>query len=314
MELFAVTLGAVSEEKLSCLTRCLSDAFADLHRETADIGYWEVDADHGRLAYISRTPAAATDTNRKLVHSLAASGMAAYIMTETEPLLLRTIARKQFRYEHDEDLDRIIWHCRQQLDGPEADSDEEAGMLWDPEAKARRKSLIAGELEQFLANQHRVHLEGFITFRLSSYWQELREVVEYAVDEFVMDKQYQEFISLLRYFVCLQEPKLELLHVIHRNDNDFAFYDAQYEPIEHRQVDRIVADMLEAEMNVEDMVVSNLISISPQEIIIHTREPEQQVIRTIESIFDSRVTICTSCRTCRPAFDGHVQPRDQRLT
>ena len=55
-----------------------------------------------------------------------------------------------------------------------------------------------------------------MTFRLQSYEQELREMAEYAVDEFMLDQQYEEFVSLLKYFVYFQEPKMPLVHVIHK--------------------------------------------------------------------------------------------------
>ena len=42
-------------------------------------------------------------------------------------------------------------------------------------------------------------------------------------------------------------------------------------------------------MNMEDMIVSTLITVSPQQIVIHTRQPELPVMRTLETIFELRV-------------------------
>jgi hypothetical protein len=66
--------------------------------------------------------------------------------------------------------------------------------------------------------------------------------------------------------------------------------------------------MLETEMNIEDMVISSLISVSPKHITIHTRQPDMQVIRTIETIFDQRVTICERCVSCSHTLDELIQP------
>ena len=67
--------------------------------------------------------------------------------------------------------------------------------------------------------------------------------------------------------------------------------------------DRIVAEMLETEMNMEDMIVSTLITISPEQIVIHTRQPELPVMRTLETIFELRVQLCSDCGHCRSYFD-----------
>jgi len=303
---FEVTLAGATEERLSCLTRCLSDAFADLHTTTTDTGVWEVDGAAGRLRFECRSGGAEEAVLQSAIARLAAEGLAEYVLTESEPLLLRAIIRKQYRYEADEELDTIVWHCKQLLYGNGTPEE----IVHTAETRGRRKRKVAQELQAYLAEHASVHLDGYITFRLAAYWEELREVVEYAVDEFVMDKQYQEFISLLKYFVCLQEPKIAEVHLIHVRDGEFALFDERHEPIEHRPVDRVVAEMLEAEMNVEDMVVSSLITLSPKQIVIHTRQQDLQVIRTIESIFEERVELCTGCRSCMPYFERAMPSRD----
>lgn len=307
MEIFAVTLASPTEDKMSCLTRCLSDAFADLHKHMLEPGLWEADAAAGRLAY--RTEGRALPPKeRTAVLRRGAAGLAEYVLTAVEPELLRVIVRKQYQYDQDEELERIVWHCRQLLYGSGAP--EEAQQAW--ESRSRRKRKIEEELLGFLQEQPAVHLDGYITFRLDFYWEELAEVAEYAVDEFVMDKQYQEFISLLNYFVCLQEPKIPLIHLVQTKDGEFGLFDERFEPIEHRTADKIVADMLEAEMNVEDLVVSTLIGISPGQVILHTQNPDLPVVRTIEAIFEHRVTVCTNCWSCRSIIGGAAKPLDYR--
>ncbi|MNG36180.1 YtxC-like family protein [compost metagenome] len=64
--------------------------------------------------------------------------------------------------------------------------------------------------------------------------------------------------------------------------------------------------MVEYEMNVEDMVISTLVPISPKQIVIHTRQPELQIIRTIESIFGIRVSVCVGCGSCHSSFENRV--------
>lgn len=46
---------------------------------------------------------------------------------------------------------------------------------------------------------------------------QLEDSVDIAIDEYLMDKEYNEFIKLLRHFVDLQEPKRDLVNVVFSN-------------------------------------------------------------------------------------------------
>ncbi|WP_158306252.1 putative sporulation protein YtxC [Paenibacillus curdlanolyticus] len=256
------------------------------------------------IGWIDKQPEFRLTQHGTALYQSTASAIAEYIVSELEQLLLSSIIRKQYRIERPEELDSIVRFCSEMLGSipvplPERDAFSEVD-------RKRRKQKVADELEAYLQEQTELHLTGFVTFRLQNYWSELRDAAEYAVDEFVMDKQYQEFISLLKYFVDLQEPKLPLVHLVHKTGHEFMVCDERLQPLEHKPVDRIVAEMVEYEMNVEDMVISTLVTISPKQIVIHTRQPELQIIRTIESIFGIRVSVCVGCGSCHSSFEHHV--------
>jgi hypothetical protein len=166
--------------------------------------------------------------------------------------------------------------------------------------RGQRKRHIAAELLAYLQERPSLHLEGYITFRLDKYWEELAEAAEAAVDEFVMDRQYREFIGLLNEFVGLQQPKVSSVNLVLKADGGFALYDETFRPMDPADGGRVTADFTDEELNVEDMVVSCLIAVSPREITLHARDPELPVVRTIEAIFTGRVTVCAGCRSCRP--------------
>ncbi|MNR22529.1 YtxC-like family protein [compost metagenome] len=66
--------------------------------------------------------------------------------------------------------------------------------------------------------------------------------------------------------------------------------------------------MLESEMNMEDMIVSTLITVSPEQIVIHTRYPDQPIMRTLETIFEHRVKLCTDCGHFGAYFEDVQEP------
>lgn len=240
------------------------------------------------------------------VYKSAASALAEFVIGELESELLSAIIRKKYRNNSAMDMAVIEKYCYELLHGKEWDS---LGSRFHEADRARRKNKIADELERFLQEQTELNIEGILNFRLLPYRKELTEIVEYALDEYVLDKQYQEFISLLKYFVQLQDTKVPLVHLLHKGGHDFLLYNESFQTLESKPPsDRIVADMLETEMNIEDMVISSLISISPKQIMVHTRHPDMQVIRTIETIFEKRVHVCVHCASCANSFEELIQP------
>jgi putative sporulation protein YtxC len=303
MELFAVSLQSSSERSFAGLLRCFSEEFGVLHtKPERSTVYWIVETQGQLIRCFGETRHNPGSQQTEAVQRKAADAMAEYILHEIEPNMVSAIARKEFRYDNPDDLDKIRFCCRELLQHEESFSTAVV--------RNRRKRRIADELEAFLARNGSVNLTGFITFRLASLWEELREIVAHAVDELVMDKQYQEFISLLRYFVGVQETKVPLVNLIHRDE--FRLFDDRFRPVETKGDNRIVAEMLETEMNVEDIIVSTLISVSPQRIVIHSRQPDLPVIQTIRTIFEDKVSICCSCASCSPFFDGNQKPADHR--
>ncbi|WP_219835939.1 putative sporulation protein YtxC [Paenibacillus sp. R14(2021)] len=313
MELFTVSLHSASNEALDRLHRCLSEEFADVHSPASGsiVYFTRPEYDGMSLRCAANLPQFQLHADGPEVYRRTALAFAQFIMTELEPMLLRAIIRKQFHFEEVNEIETLEQYCYTILYGTagaaaqDYDSNAAELLLTD---KQRRLGKVADELESFLANHTRIHLDGFVTFRLASYWQELKDVVAYAVDEYVMDKQYQEFISLLKYFVRMQEVKLPIVHVVHKGGSDFVLYDQEFQLLDTVPADRIVAEMLESEMNMEDMIVSTLITVSPQQIVIHTRQPDLPVMRTLETIFEQRVRLCCSCGHCNRHFDEFGQP------
>ncbi|MEK8126980.1 putative sporulation protein YtxC [Paenibacillus filicis] len=254
-----------------------------------------VDSQEGisRIELSGRLPAFRLDQDSQQFQAESAVALADYVMRHEERGLLGKLIRDDFHYSQEEEAEQILAYCEQML-GEGHDEGEEYRL-----AMSRRKEKLATEIEAYVSTETVLHLDGLLRFRLQSYKQELRDVVEYAVDEFVMDRQYQEFISLLQYFVYIQEAKIPFVHLVHKGGNEFTLLNDRMEQIETDDPDAIVTvEMLEKDMNFEDMIVSTLITVSPQTIYIHTREPDAQVIKTIRQIFENRVELCGYCRLC----------------
>ncbi|SNT08060.1 putative sporulation protein YtxC [Anaerovirgula multivorans] len=168
------------------------------------------------------------------------------------------------------------------------------------EAYKRKFTTIQRFVDYFKTNSQ-INLRGFITFRLKHYVIELQDIVERAVEDFLMDKEYNEFIKLLKYFVDIQEAKVDTIHILLEEDNKYKLYDQYGKLVDNDYLKMIAAEMIDKDINYEDLLISSLITIAPNKIFIHriSKLENVEVIKTISRVFVDKVNICDSCEWCK---------------
>ncbi|MDK2823107.1 MAG: hypothetical protein PWQ67_1154 [Clostridia bacterium] len=163
-----------------------------------------------------------------------------------------------------------------------------------------RKNKIIQRVLEFLERNQEIVLEGFVNFRLKDYIHEIEDVVDIAVDDFLLEKEYLEFIRLLRYFVDIQEPKVNEVHILLEDNNAFKLVDCEGKQIESEYLDGFSVDLLNSSINYEDLLISALITLAPRIVVIHLvhlKEPKD-TIKTIENVFGKRAKRCNGCSLC----------------
>lgn len=221
--------------------------------------------------------------------------LAEYALNDYRTQFMRQWVRSRYTYGED-DIDKVMAYC-----------DPDRGAEHQPVTHSMQKikDRISASFRAYVEAESTLNVDGFIRFRLKDVVQTWVETIEYAVDEYMMDKQYQEFITLLKYFVHAQEVKAPSVHLIHKGNYEFMLFDEHMEPMETLKSDGMIVEKLENDMNYEDMIVTSLITISPETIYIHTRETDLQVIQTICQIFEHRTILCESCPLCHAASGEH---------
>jgi len=162
------------------------------------------------------------------------------------------------------------------------------------------KKEIAERVLDFLKTSNRLIIDGFVNFRLKDFRIELEQAVDEAVEEYLLEKEYDDFIRLLKYFVEVQEPKVEKVHVVLRNSGNFELFDHGYNIIDNEYLESLMLDMVDSDLTYEDLLISALITIAPNEVIVHLPEYSSNYnsIATIQRIFDESVTLCNGCSKC----------------
>lgn len=168
------------------------------------------------------------------------------------------------------------------------------------EAGGQLYSEVCEALRTYLEGGQYLNLHGFIVFRLRPWLEFLRQNVDRAVDEFLLEKEYQEFIKLLKYFVALQEPKINEIHVTLDEDGNARMLDQYGQPVDRGQ-DGIQWDGYDSVADGEDRLVSMLITAAPHRVILHKQVYTQypKAVDTLKHVFDNRVTICKRCKLCQ---------------
>lgn len=224
---------------------------------------------------------------------LLSGALAEVIIAYYEPRLLRKITKANFFYLSDKERASVIDNALKLL---REEKMLQAGGFY----KATRRSKIMRSILEYLETENEIHLDGFINFRLNSYINELNETIERALEIFVAEREYNEFIKLLRYFVEIQECKIDTIHLCQSKDGRYLLYDENRNRISSEYFDELRSEMLEDTINYDDLLISTLITISPKRITIHDIESfkNRELVQTILNVFTERITVCSKCDLC----------------
>ncbi len=210
---------------------------------------------------------------------LAAQVLADYIISEIEPGLLDKLAALHHPHLGEREREQIASNVRQRLLREEMLTGES------------RRRIILRNLEDFLRGQDQINIEGFIRFRLQDYQRELLNLINQSADDLMIEKEYQDFINLLKYFVEIQQPRFPEMHLMYLEEG-LVLCDNRFKVL-HR----------EKEQDIEgaDAIVSTLVTAAPSFVTIHVTNfaGDNELMSTIQHIFDSRVKLCFGCEHCR---------------
>ena len=296
MELFSISAKTSTPEEKAAFGSVIANKCSEIHKKYKSLKMTAepVAPDMVNWSCTGRELRASLDKRVHPLYQMAAEACAEYILGQKEPGLIQKLLLQEFDFSEQEEIDRIMKICMNMLEKESVDGQRS----WE-----RRLQMLKGALEEFLQENRHLNLDGYLSFRLGQYGNELKEIVEYAVDEFLMDRQYEEFVGMLKYFVYFQEPQEPLVHVLHKEGHEMVLLDKNMEPLRKEPTEGVVVERLDRrDMEMEDLVVSTLIKASPAKIIIHTTKPATTAIQTLVQIFDEKVELCSYCPHCGSFF------------
>jgi putative sporulation protein YtxC len=223
--------------------------------------------------------------------------LAEFICDCKEPEIIRNIIQQEFHFHYNKEVSQIESFTQRLLEGS---AWEYAKVVY-----RDRREKLAKQISNFLIEFPNLAIDGFVHFRMKSYRKALSRCVQDAVDEYLLDKEYKEFIQLLRYFVSVQNSKIALVHVIHEGKKHFHVLKEDGSPLQLREMDGAFQEVMEQTFSHEDFIVSTLLTIAPERVILHTKYPDENVIRTLIQIFEGRIVVCNGCSECGLSLNFH---------
>ncbi|MGH4051510.1 MAG: putative sporulation protein YtxC [Clostridium sp.] len=163
-----------------------------------------------------------------------------------------------------------------------------------------RKNKIIDKITRCIEENNEINISGFLTFRTKEINADLECIVDKVVEEYMVDKEYNEFIKLLKYFVEVQESKVNEVNILIEKNGNYHLRDEQGNDLVGNMITELPDVKFDSKENQEELIISALITSAPKKIIIHCVEncKNKEFIGTITKVFVDKVFYCDSCYEC----------------
>jgi putative sporulation protein YtxC len=250
---------------------------------------WQECGKYGMMLYLQFPAPEAEEPG--VTESFISSFLSRFIIHDLRDFLFQDILRFNYFYLSKAEQDEICLQARRNL---------ERGLIG--HRHQAFGEIIDQKIREYLFQHNNyLNVEGFIYFRLQDYQLELKQIVDEAVENYLTEKEYREFIRLLKYFLEIQQPKIDLVHLAVDESGQFQITDQRLKKIDPRDWEEFDLDELEKDSDYEDILVSMLVSVAPRRIMLHQnvlpRYPK--TVETLRRIFAGRLILCHNCAYCR---------------
>lgn len=224
--------------------------------------------------------------NKKFIHEVSCI-LSCLVIDELEEKFLKNIIQKNYFYFNSNEKKQILDICFDTFSN-------DFNTYFD-----KKYNCLINDFVNYLTYNKSIVLSGFINFRMKDYMSILENVVDDAVNSFVIEKEYFEFVSLLKMYINSQSSNCELVHLIYNNENSILLD-------KNKKVINISDDIFKAKylsditFSSNDYALNSLLTLIPKKIYIHLIDNiVDEFIHTLGLIFEGRVEVCTDCSICR---------------
>lgn len=159
-------------------------------------------------------------------------------------------------------------------------------------------SSISNSFYKYLYKEKNLILDGFVNFRLQEYIKSLDSIVDMCVNKFIIDREYDEFINLLKLYISFSKSNIDVIHLIYEGEKS-TLLDKSKEEIKLESSINNFKYLSDISFSSNDYALNTLLTLLPKKLYIHIIDNEDDFINTLKLIFDDRIYICNDCNICR---------------
>lgn len=224
-----------------------------------------------------------TGENSSTFFNELSNNLVSLILNFYEEKLLKSIIKSNYFYFSESEQDIVLDKCLTYLKDTSS-----------VEYQVRIEHIYIATLK-YITNNKSMILTGFINFRLSNYMKILDYIVDTFVNELVVDREYKEFINLLKSYVNSKPSNINTVHFIYKN-TDSVILDSNYKKIPFTDDIANLNYISDVSFSENDISLNTLLTLLPQKIIIHLVKESDEFIKTLICIFENRIELLSGSR------------------
>ncbi len=158
---------------------------------------------------------------------------------------------------------------------------------------------LAYIIKSFIIENMHIHLGGFTLFRMKEYLSNFEDEIEFAVDEYIEQKRYNDFVKFLKFFVDIQASSFKKINIVIDKKGEYILMDENGIPIDKKYLDSSYCEIAALDDD-EYVMLNDIISLAPKFITIHCKKKNENIepVKMIKEIFAGRVNFCNGCNLC----------------
>ena len=160
-----------------------------------------------------------------------------------------------------------------------------------------KDDLVFISVYDYIKNNTSMILSGFINFRLKDYIEVLEYLVDLSVNNFIINREYDKFITLLRDYINSEPSKIDVINLVYLNQEAILLdKNKNIIPIDNNIVDSKYLSDISFSNN--DYVLNTVLNLLPNKLYVHVLSQEDEFLKTLKNIFSNKISFCYDCEIC----------------
>lgn len=236
--------------------------------------------------------------DRKLFDLYIANVIYKVVINEFYKKRIDKILEDMYFFLKDEEKDEIKKRCLEVFNYCEKNNDDDYIFF------INKKNVVVNMVLECIEENKEINIDGFLRFRTNNINEELEQILDKIIEKYMVQKEYDEFIKILKYFVDIQDSKIDVVNILIDTQGEYIVTDKNDDNIEKwltNSLDEVNSTIVPKSITKEDMLISGLIASAPKSIIIHGFRncKNKEFIKTLNNVFGAKIIMCDGCKICK---------------